>query len=241
MSVRIAMWSGPRNISTAMLRAFENREDTVVVDEPLYACYLAATGAEHPGREEIIQAGDTDWRSVVARLTGPIPGASAVYYQKHMTHHLLPAMDRHWLTRLSHAFLIRDPRAVVRSYARARPLRSAEELGFPQQSALFEEIRARTGEIPPVIDAEHFLTDPRGQLQALCERLGIAFSERMLSWPSGPRDSDGIWAGHWYGQVWQSTGFGPPRPPDTTPLAPELATLVAACEPHYQRLLAFCL
>jgi len=239
MSLRIAMWSGPRNISTAMLRSFENREDTAVADEPLYACYLAATGVDHPGREEIIEHGDSDWRSVVARLTGPVPGGKPVYYQKHMTHHLLPGMERAWLADLKHAFLIRDPAAVARSYARARPLTHADELGIPQQAVLFDELRALTGITPPVIDADTFLQEPQGQLQALCGRLGLDFSERMLHWPAGPRDSDGLWAKHWYAQVWCSTGFQPPRAADTTPLPADLAALVEACQPHYRRLLDF--
>lgn len=236
--LRIAMWSGPRNISTAMLRAFENREDTAVEDEPLYAYYLATTGIDHPGREEIIAAGDPQWQSVVSRLTGPIPDGKTVYYQKHMTHHLLPEISRDWLDALHHVFLIRDPAAVARSYVRARPLDSPEELGLPQQAQLFDQLRKRSGEIPPVIDAEAFLAAPREQLEALCQRLSIPFSQRMLNWPPGPRASDGIWAKYWYAQVWESTGFARPRPADTSPLPPALQAVVDVCEPHYRQLLA---
>lgn len=237
MTQRIAMWSGPRNISTAMLRSFENRSDTTVVDEPLYAYYLAATGVEHPGWQEIITMGDTDWRSVVAKLVGPVPGDPAVFYQKHMCHHLLDAMDWDWLDALQHVFLIRDPAAVVRSYIRERPLLNAEEVGIPQQHSLFADVCQRSSQIPPVIDAERFLADPRGQLQRLCQRLGIPFQEAMLQWPAGPRDTDGIWAKHWYAQVWQSTGFASPRPADGPPLEPALQALVADCQPLYQQLL----
>ncbi len=116
--VRVAMWSGPRNISTALMRSFEARPDTVVVDEPLYAHYLAVTGIDHPGREHIMASQPTRWQEVAAGLTGPLPGDPAVHYQKHMAHHLLPGVGRDWLGGLTHAFLIRDPAHVVASYSR---------------------------------------------------------------------------------------------------------------------------
>lgn len=205
--LRIAMWSGPRNISTAMMRAFENRGDCVVSDEPLYAHYLFATGADHPGREEVIAAGETDWRKVVADLVGPVPGGQPVWYQKHMTHHLLPGMQRGWIGALSNILLIRDPAAVVASYLRTRGTVSAAEIGLPQQLELFERLAERDGHAPPVLDAGEFLRDPQGHLRAICALLGIPFTERMLHWPAGPRASDGVWAPHWYQAVWRSTGF----------------------------------
>ena len=210
-TLRIAVWSGPRNISTAMMRAWENRGDCEVVDEPLYAHYLAYTGLDHPGREEVIAAGVTDWRSVAARLTGPPTSAVPLMYQKHMTHHLLPHISRAWLAELTHVFLIRDPRKVLVSYIRTRANVTAADIGVLQQREIFDYVRELTGVSPPVIDAGLFLKAPEAQLRALCELLGVEFTPRMLHWPPGPRASDGIWAPYWYAQVYRSTGFEPER------------------------------
>jgi len=233
--VRIAMWSGPRNISTAMMRAFENRADAVVTDEPLYGHYLLKTGLDHPGREEVIAAQETDWQKVAAALTGPVPGGRPVWYQKHMTHHLLPEIGRDWLGALTNCFLIRDPSEVLASYVRTRAEPTLADLGVVQQAQLFEHVRARTGAVPPVLDARDVLADPRRMLGLLCAAIGIAFSEGMLAWPAGPRPSDGVWARHWYASVWRSTGFQPYRPP-TAPLPESLRPLAAACAPYYQLL-----
>ena len=232
--LRIAMWSGPRNISTAMMRAWENRADTVVVDEPLYAHYLAETGLDHPMRDEVIAHGDTDWQSVAAALTGPVPDNASVFYQKHMAQHLLPNIGRDWLAPLTHVFLIREPREVLLSYIKARPTVVAEDLGFPQQLELFDQLTAEESP-PPIIDAGDFLRAPGPMLEALCERLGIAFDSAMLSWPAGPRDSDGIWAAHWYAAVEQSTGFAPYRP-RTGELPNQYQPVLADCQPAYDRL-----
>ncbi len=232
---RLAMWSGPRNISTAMMRAWENRPDTAVWDEPLYAHYLTATGIDHPGRDTIIAAGDPDWRRVVARLTGPLPDGKAIFYQKHMTHHLLPQIDREWLLELNHCFLIRDPREVLLSYSKARQSVTLEDIGLPQQLAIFEYVASVAPTPPPVIDAADFLASPRAYLQALCDWLGIAFDTGMLSWPAGPRASDGVWASHWYASVWRSTGFTPYQP-RTERLPRALEPLAAAAEPYYATL-----
>jgi hypothetical protein len=236
MTVRVAMWSGPRNISTAMMRAWENRADCAVSDEPLYAHYLAHTGLEHPARDEVIAHGETDWQRVVERLLGPAPGGASVWYQKHMTHHLLPHIDHSWIAGLRNVLLIRDPREVVSSYIKSRATVSPDDIGLPQQVALYDELCA-TGAPPPVIDAGDFLRDPAGHLRALCDWLGIAFSERMLHWPPGPRDSDGIWAPHWYAHVWQSTGFEEPIAREVT-LSGQAAAVADACRPHYERLRA---
>ncbi|MCP5474495.1 MAG: HAD family hydrolase [Rhodanobacteraceae bacterium] len=210
-SLRIAMWSGPRNISTAMMRAWENRGDCAVSDEPLYAHYLAATGADHPARDEVIAAGESDWRKAVADLLGPAPGGAPIWYQKHMCHHLLPQMERDWIDGLFNILLIRDPAEVVASYLRARGTVSAEEIGLPQQTELYARLSASQAGPPPIIDAGEFLKDPEGHLRALCALLKIDFTPRMLKWPAGPRDSDGVWAPHWYAAVWKSTGFEAPR------------------------------
>lgn len=233
--MRIAMWSGPRNISTAMMRAWENRPDCVVSDEPLYAAYLAATGLDHPGRDEVIAAGETDWRRVADQLTGPIPEDRPLWYQKHMSHHLLPGMDTAWVHRLSNVFLIRDPAAVVDSYLKSRATVVPTDIGLLQQLDLFHAVAEREGQAPPVIDADDFLQRPEAHLRALCSRLGVEFSERMLQWPAGPRASDGVWAPHWYAAVWQSTGFEPWRP--RTPRLNAAASAVAeACRPAYEAL-----
>jgi hypothetical protein len=234
-ALRIAMWSGPRNISTAMMRAWENREDCAVSDEPFYAAYLAATGLDHPGRDEVIADGETDWRKVAAAMTGPVPGGRPIWYQKHMSHHLLPEMSLDWVFGLSNVFLIRDPAEVVASYLKSRATVTPTDIGLPQQGVLFDRLCQHLGEAPPVIDAGDFLLAPEAHLRALCMRLGIAFSDRMLAWPPGPRSSDGIWAPHWYAAVWKSTGFEPWWARETA-LAGEAAGVAEACRPVYERL-----
>ncbi len=233
--VRIAMWSGPRNISTAMMRAFGNRSDCFVTDEPLYAHYLQATGIEHPLREEVIASQSTDWREVVRWLSGPVPHGRPVWYQKHMTHHLLDDIGRDWLDRVTNCFLLRDPRAVLASYARKREQVTTADIGILQQAAIFDEVRERSGVVPAVIDAADVLENPRAMLNRLCQAVGIAFDERMLSWPPGPRETDGVWARHWYGSVLESTGFQPPNPlPDELP--PALEAIAEECRPAYERM-----
>jgi hypothetical protein len=204
------MWSGPRNISTAMMRAWGNRTDTAVVDEPLYAYYLQRTGADHPGRDEVIAAGETDWRKVAARLTtAPVPDGKSLFYQKQLTHHLLPEIDRGWLNSLTNCFLIRDPAAVIASYLKKNHDPTVEDLGFEQQHEIFAFVRDSTGNIPPVIDARTVQKDPARSLRLLCEAVGVDFDDSMLSWPSGRRKTDGVWAKHWYEEVERSTGFAP--------------------------------
>jgi hypothetical protein len=234
----IAMWSGPRNISTAMMRAWENRGDCEVFDEPFYAHYLAHTGLDHPGREAVIAAGETDWRRVAARLTGAARHGAALTYQKHMTHHLLPHMGREWLADLTNVFLIRDPRRVLVSYIRSRPNVTAADIGFLQQQDIYQYVQAVTGAQPLVIDAGEFLRAPEAQLRALCAALGVAFTPRMLHWPPGPRASDGVWAPHWYAQVYRSTGFEPPLEEDAevpASLAGILEEVLPAFEALYAR------
>lgn len=208
-AIRIAMWSGPRNISTAMMRAWGNRADTFVVDEPFYAYYLRTTGADHPVAAEVIAAGETDWRKVVAQLTGEVPHGRRIFYQKQMTHHLLPGVGREWLGAVTNCFLIRDPRDVITSYLKKNHDPTAEDLGFPQQAELFERVRAETGKTPTVLDARDILEDPERALCRLCAAVGVEFTEAMLSWPSGLRETDGVWAKHWYGEVEHSTSFRP--------------------------------
>ncbi len=233
----LAMWSGPRNISTAMMRSWENRGDCAVVDEPLYAHYLKHTGLDHPGREEVIAAGETDWKKVASALTGAVPGGYPIFYQKHMTHHLLPHIDRQWLAQLTHVFLIRDPRRVLLSYVKSRPNVTADDIGVHQQLEIFRHVRAATGATPPVIDALEFLRAPERQLRALCARLNVEFKPQMLHWPAGARASDGVWAPHWYDSVYRSTGF---EAANETPVeVPErFRAIIAEVMPAFEELYA---
>jgi len=233
--LRIAMWCGPRNISTALMRAWENRPDTFVVDEPLYAYYLHATGADHPLREEIIARCETDWRRVVQSLTHDTRPGKSIYYQKQMTHHFLPQIERGWLADVTNCFLIREPREMLVSYLKKMPTPTFADTGYPQLQDLFRHVRQMTDKAPPVIDARDVLTDPRRTLGLLCAALGVPFHDAMLSWPPGARDSDGLWAAHWYPEVEQTTGFGPYQPHDT-PLPRELDCLYEQCREVYAEL-----
>jgi len=224
------MWSGPRTVSTALMRSFGNRPDTVVADEPLYAFYLSRTGIGHPGRAEILASMPADWRAVLDDLTAaPLPAGRSVYYGKHMTHHLLPEVDRDALAPLTHAYLIRDPAELLASYAKVRSAPELADLGIVQQAEIFD---AYPG---PVLDSRDLLENPEAMLRALCGALAIPFTAAMLSWPAGPRDSDGVWGPYWYESVWRSTGFGRYRPPDG-PLPAALAALAERCRPYYERL-----
>ena len=234
-SLRVAMWSGPRNISTAMMRSFENRDDCVVSDEPLYASFLKQTGLDHPGAAEVIADGECDWQKVTATLTGAIPNNKPIWYQKHMSHHLLDGMDHQWIYALQNVFLIRHPNAVLASYIKSRAQVAPEDIGLLQQAELFDELTRATGKTPLVIDSTEFLANPRGFLQTLCIHLGIPFQEAMLSWPSGSRASDGIWAKHWYASVWESTGFEA-RQEQNSILTAEHQRIADACLPAYQKL-----
>ena len=213
------MWSGPRNISTAMMRSWGNRPDTFVCDEPFYAHYLQATGREHPGAAQVIADGETDWRKVIARLSGNVPDGKRIFYQKQMTHHLLPHIDRAWLGTVTNCFLIRDPAEVIASYIRKNNDPALEDIGFVQQAEIFDWVRARSGAIPPVIDAHDVLENPEKILRLLCDAIGVEFREALLSWPPGLRETDGIWAKHWYGEVATSTSFHKPynRDPEEVP------------------------
>ncbi|MGB9430116.1 MAG: HAD family hydrolase [Gammaproteobacteria bacterium] len=233
--LRIAMWSGPRNISTAMMRAWENRGDTAVTDEPFYAHYLLKTGVKHPGREEVLAAQSSDWREVTRALIGPAPGGKTIWYQKHMTQHVLADMPLDWLTGLHNCFLIRAPEEVVASFTHQRPDAALWELGYEQQARLFVHVCDQLGQAPPVLDAADILKNPAGLLRALCVRLGVTFNERMLHWPAGPRTSDGVWAKYWYAAVERSTGFEPyqPRKIELTTFQSGLAE---QCRPFYEHL-----
>jgi len=212
--IRIAMWSGPRNISTAMMRSWGNRQDTFVIDEPFYPYYLHATGKNHPGADEVIAAGETDWGKVVGRLTGPVPNGRRIFLQKQMTHHLMTGKDREWLVAVTNCFLIRDPREVIASYVKKREQAALEDLGFVQQVEIFDFVCARTDTVPAVVDARDVLENPELTLRLLCDAVGVEFRESMLSWAPGVRETDGIWAKYWYSEVARSTSFRPYRKRD---------------------------
>lgn len=249
MTIRIAMWSGPRNISTAMMRAWSSRADTVVMDEPFYAAYLATTGIDHPMREEILATQSTDWAAVAAACAGRDNGddsgddSGGIVYQKHMTKHMIAGAPLDWMAALHHAFLIRPPAEVAASYRARWDSLGAEDLGFARQAELFDRVCDRLGAAPPVVEGSDVLANPEGMLRALCAAFGVAFDPAMLSWQRGPHPSDGIWGAHWYEAVNRSTGFAAPRPAVAPgdiagETADEIRAIVDACRPHYERLAA---
>ncbi|MEM9974583.1 MAG: HAD family hydrolase [Pseudomonadota bacterium] len=234
--MRIAMWSGPRNLSPAMMYAFAQRADCAVWDEPFYAAYLAATGLDHPMRDAILAAGETDPRVVAARCAGPAPQGRAVFYQKQMTHHQLPGFPTDWMAEAAHVFLLRHPTRVVASYAKKREAPVLEDLGFVQQRAIFERVRGM-GLAPIVIDSADVRADPERALTGLCAALGLAFDPAMLAWPAGGRAEDGVWAPHWYGAIHRSTGFEAAEGP-VPDLPGDLAAVAEAALPHYEAMRA---
>lgn len=229
----IAMWSGPRNLSTAMMRAFENRPDCTVWDEPFYAAYLAATGLDHPMRDETLAAGITD--AVQTSIACQTPTSTGIYYQKHMTHHMLSSFPRDWLHTVENVFLIRDPARVAASYEKKFKLARIEDIGFIQQRELFDCVADRLGHAPTVIDATDIRQNPSAMIKALCEKINISFDPAMLSWPKGLRASDGAWAPHWYHAVIESTGFAPPET-DPPKLSANAQRLSDAAMPYYTAL-----
>lgn len=208
MTFRLAMWSGPRNISTAMMRAWENRDDCEVVDEPFYACYLRETGLRHPLWEEVLAAQSSNWEEVAEQLC-TFNNACSIYYQKQMTHHILPGVNLDWTKRLNHCFLIRNPFEVVSSYREKMDSISADDIGIIRQWQLYQEISELSQQKIPVIEATQVLKNPEAILRRVCDFFGLEFSERMLSWPRGKRQSDGVWAPHWYQVVEKTSGFSP--------------------------------
>jgi hypothetical protein len=244
MTIRIAMWSGPRNLSTAMMRAFENRADCVVSDEPFYAAYLAATGLDHPMRDEVLRSQPTAWQDVATSLAGPLPQATGaadatVWYQKHMTHHMLPAFGLDWMGGFRHAFLIRAPARVLNSYVAKREEVTLSDIGLVRQVELFDRFANDTGAAPPVVDSDDLLADPEAILRSLCAALSIPFDPAMLHWPRGRRASDGVWAPAWYGTVEQSTGFAAPAGSALPALPDPLQRIADAAQPYYERLAAY--
>lgn len=229
----VAMWSGPRNISTAMMYAFGNRADCEAWDEPFYGFSLKHYGNDHPMRDDIIAGMETDWDRLVTKCT--TPSAKPLLYQKHMTHHMLEGFDRSFINTLSNAFLIRKPESVLASYAQKWSDVDLRAIGFVQQAEIYDQVTQSTGKVPPVVDAEDVLADPRGVLTELCTRLGVEFDDAMLSWPKGPKPFDGIWAPHWYNAAWQSEGFAKPIE-KAAELPAVLQKIADSAQPYYERL-----
>lgn len=237
---RIAMWSGPRNLSTALMYSFAARGDCAVVDEPFYAAYLAATGIHHPMRAEVIASQSTHAPDVAAQCLGPTPQGAALVYQKHMTMHMIPAFDRGFIKELTNVFLIRHPARVIASYARKREAPTLADIGFVQQAELFDQVAQMQGAAPLVVDSSDIRANPRETLSRLCAGLGIPFTETMLNWPAGPKPYDGVWASHWYDEVWKSTGFGAAEGPLPS-LSAGFADLAERAMLYYEKLAKFSL
>lgn len=232
------MWSGPRNISTAMMRAWENRADTAVTDEPFYACYLARAATVHPMQEEIFIAQSSDWNEVIANeLSKPLAKGESVQYQKHMTHHMIEEVDQEWFASVQNAFLIRDPAEVVRSYAEKMETITATDIGYANQTRLYETACRLSDGSVPVMDAKDILIDPKRALSLLCEALGVAFDPNMLSWPTGYRASDGVWASHWYNKVITTTGFSTWKEKHGK-ITEQQQAVINECMPYYEQLYA---
>jgi hypothetical protein len=204
---KIAMWSGPRNISTALMYSFDNRTDTICIDEPLYSYYLSNTNIIHPGRKEVIDNCEGDINCIIDTICGEIPDNMPIYYQKHMAHHVLPETPIDWIFGLKNCFLIRNPKDVILSLSQKIGRVEVESTGLIQQNRLFDQIIKSKSDNPIIIDSSDILRKPEYMLIKLCKELEIPFESSMLSWPAGKRDCDGIWARYWYDEVWKSTEF----------------------------------
>lgn len=234
---RISLWSGPRNVSTALMYSFRQRIDTTVVDEPLYAHYLVRSGVEHPGRDDVLAAQDNDGERVVRDvILGP--ARTPVLFLKNMAHHL-GGLDWAFLAELHNVILTRDPAEMLPSLIKQVPDPDLEGTGLPMQVALLDAILDE-GDDPIVLDSRLLLTDPEGILTRLCHRVGLEFDPAMLSWPAGPVPEDGVWAEHWYHSVHRSTGFAPYNP-KSEEVPEHLGSLLAQATPLYERLFAYAL
>ena len=228
----IAMWSGPRNLSTAMMRSFENRKDTVVFDEPFYAHYLSVTKLNHPGRDQILDFQSTNWNEVVETCTNTSFHQKKLCYQKHMAQHNLQGFDISWIKDVQNCILIRDPKCVIASYGKKLPIEDERHLGYIQQAEIIEFLEKERGITPPIIDADDILKNPESMMKKLCNVLDIDFYKSMLRWPEGARDSDGVWGPYWYEGVYESTGFKPYTKKKVN-LDQKLADFYEKCKKHY--------
>lgn len=202
---RIVLWSGPRNISTALMYSFAQRSDTKVFDEPLYGYYLNESNADeyHPGAKEVLNEMETNGQKVIDMMMGP--HAADVVFFKHMTHHQLE-LDRSFMKDCINVILTRDPREMLTSIAKVIAHPKMSDIGYLAHLDILNEIKT-LGQEPIVLDSKGILKDPQGVLKALCEKVGIPFHQKMLSWEPGPRPEDGSWAKYWYDNVHRSSGF----------------------------------
>lgn len=232
MTIRLAVWSGPRNISTAMMRSWDSRRDTLVMDEPFYGAYLRTTGVDHPMRAEIMAQHATDWDEIAADCARR--SCASIIYQKHMCQHMVGEAPTGWMQDVRHAFLIRSPEQVAASFAEKWDGLGPDDLGFRRQAELFDQVCQHAGTPPPVLEADDVLSAPEPMLRAMCAGVGVRFDPAMLCWAPGPRSTDGVWAAHWYNAVSTSTGFAAPRAPKPAP--EELGQIIAECQPYYESL-----
>ena len=235
---KIAMWSGPRNISTAMMRSFENREDTYVIDEPFYAYYLKKTNLNHPLRQEVINSQESRLDNVIESITGLIPNNKMIWYQKHMVHHIPRNINMDWVKSFENCFLIRHPKDVIISYSKRNSINGIGDLGYIHQKYLFQKIKKITGKYPSVFDSKDILLNPEKYLKIMCNDFKIDFSEKMLDWPKGPRETDGVWASYWYKNVMNSTSFIIYKE-SKKKFPPKYNYLLEECLPYYEYLYSY--
>lgn len=236
MSRPLCLWSGPRNISTAMMRSFSSRTDTTCWDEPFFAAFLNQTGLDHPGRAETLAACETDPDRIVDRILAPV--RTAFHFQKHMAHHMIAGMPMDWISKARHVLLVRHPARVIASYAKGRPTFTENDLGFRPLLALHKELEARTGQRPMVVDSDEILAAPEAELHRICvQGFSIPFDRAMLAWDAGSRPEDGPWAPYWYRNVTASTGFA--DPPSRIPaLDPQYAEIYSRSLEDYKALVS---
>ena len=228
----IAMWSGPRNLSTVMMRSFENRKDTVVFDEPFYAHYLSVTELNHPGRDQILDFQSTNWDEVVEKCRNTIFQKESLFYQKHMAQHILQGFDISWIKDVQNCILIRDPKYVIASYRKKLPIGDERHLGYEQQADIIEFLEKENGTTPPIINADDILKNPDSMMKKLCKALDITFYPSMIKWPAGTRSSDGVWGVYWYEGVYDSTGFKPYTKKEVN-IGQKLVNVYENCKKHY--------
>jgi len=229
----IAMWSGPRNISTALMRSFENRSDCFVSDEPFYSYFLYKTGLKHPLSNEVINSGLIHYDKIIKYITGPIPSSKNIWYQKHMAHHILEGENIDWIKNMKNCLLIRHPSDVILSYSKKNEINNIQQLGYLQQIEIYKMLTEELGIPPIIIDAQDLLVEPKKMLIEICEILRIKFDKKMLSWSQGSRKTDGIWGKHWYKQVEASTGFKPYIKTNRI-ISPKYQSLYDECIQYYE-------